>query len=300
MSLTVTVQKGHDFSSGNVTRAALNAGAVPTVAVTGSVGTTELDDASVTSAKVATGAGVELSKLAGQTADNILLVGTSVGSPDKKAIKSLPGKGDAFIKEVDGKAEITPSDGTIVANKLLTTTDDNIVLGLATELTTVSVDDYVIVHDTDATEEGVVRLKKAKVNALQNVGTTQYVGSNITVTGSSPSYTVPVDMDGAPFQSVELSTTGGSNVYYNFTFTNKPIDGGTAIKTVTVRIKNTSGGTVYYGSSSEAWPDGFNWPEYASNSGPTSILNGRVALLGVTFFGSGDGDCIAAYAVTNA
>ena len=48
MSLTVTVQKGHDFSSGNVTRAALNAGAVPTVAVTGSVGTSELAAGSVT------------------------------------------------------------------------------------------------------------------------------------------------------------------------------------------------------------------------------------------------------------
>lgn len=49
MSLTVTVQKGHDFSSGNVTRAALNAGATPTVAVTGSVGATELAANAVTS-----------------------------------------------------------------------------------------------------------------------------------------------------------------------------------------------------------------------------------------------------------
>lgn len=297
MSLTVTVQKGHDFSSGNVTRAALNAGAVPTVAVTGSVGTTELDDASVTSAKVATGAGVELSKLAGQTADNILLVGTSAGNPDKKAVKSLPGKGYAFIKEVDGQAEVTPSDGTIVADKLLTTTDDNIVLGLATELTTVSVDDYVIVHDTDATDEGVVRLKKAKVNALQNVGTTQYLGSNITVTGSSPSYTVPVDMDGAPFQSVELTDTSG---YYNFTFANRPVDGGTAIKTITVRVKNTTGSTINYGVQNGAdWPSPFNWPEVASNNGPPDIAGGKVALIGVTFFGSGDADCVAAYAVTN-
>lgn len=297
MSLTVTVQKGHDFSSGNVTRAALNAGAVPTVAVTGSVGTTELDDASVTSAKLATGAGVELSKLAGQTADNILLIGTSSGNPDKKAVKSLPGKGYAFIKEVGGQAEITPSDGTIVADKLLTTTDDNLILGLATELTTVSVDDYVMIHDTDATEEGVVRLKKAKVNALQNVGTTQYLGSNITVTGSSPSYTVPVDMDGAPFQSVELTDTSG---YYNFTFANRPVDGGTAIKTITIRVKNTTGSTINYGVQSGAdWPSSFNWPEVASNNGPPDIKLGKVALIGVTFFGSGDADCIAAYAVTN-
>ena len=31
MGLSITVQKGHDFSSGNVTRAALNAGATPTI-----------------------------------------------------------------------------------------------------------------------------------------------------------------------------------------------------------------------------------------------------------------------------
>jgi hypothetical protein len=297
MSLTVTVQKGHDFSSGNVTRAALNAGAVPTVAVTGSVGTTELDDASVTSAKVATGAGIELSKLAGQTADNILLIGTSAGNPDKKAVKSLPGKGYAFIKEVGGQAEITPSDGTIVADKLLTTTDDNLILGLATELTTVSVDDYVMIHDTDVTADGAVRLKKAKVNALQNVGTTQYLGSNITVTGSAPSYTVPVDMDGAPFQSVELTDTSG---YYNFTFANRPVDGGTAIKTITVRVKNTTGSTINYGVQNGAdWPSPFNWPEVASNNGPPDIAAGKVALIGVTFFGGGDADCVAAYAVTN-
>ena len=53
MSLTVTVQKGHDFSSGNVTRAALNAGAVPTVAVTGSVGTSELAADAITAAELA-------------------------------------------------------------------------------------------------------------------------------------------------------------------------------------------------------------------------------------------------------
>jgi hypothetical protein len=53
MSLTVTVQKGHDFSSGNVTRAALNAGAVPTVAVTGSVGTSELAADAITATELA-------------------------------------------------------------------------------------------------------------------------------------------------------------------------------------------------------------------------------------------------------
>jgi hypothetical protein len=298
MSLTVTVQKGHDFSSGNVTRAALNAGAVPTVSVTGAVGTTELVDGAITDAQVGTTAGILLSKLSGQTADDILVVSATAGNPTgTKEIKALPGYLSGAIKEVSNKVEITPSDKTIVADKLVTTTDDNLILGLATELTTISIDDYVMVHDTSATTDGEVRLKKAKVNTLQNVGTTQYVGSNITVTGSSPSYTVPVDMDGAPFQSVELTDIYG---FYNFTFANRPVDGGTAIKTITVRVKNTTGTTINYGVQNGAdWPTSFNWPEVASNNGPPNIAAGKVALIGVTFFGGGDADCVAAYAVTN-
>jgi len=297
MSLTVTVQKGHDFSSGNVTRAALNAGAVPTVAVTGSVGTTELDDASVTSAKVATGAGVELSKLAGQTADNILLIGTSAGNPDKKAVKSLPGKGYAFIKEVGGQAEITPSDGTIVADKLLTTTDDNIVLGLATELTAVSVDDYVIVHDTDITADGAVRLKKAKVSSIQKVGTTEYTTSTVSPSGAGTAFQVTIDMDGEPFQTVAL--TGGG--FYKFIFTNPPT---TNVKTVTVRIIGpSSGGSATYSQTSAtggaAWPTTWSWPERTGNTSPAAIPQGEMALLSVTFFGSQESDVVAAYVETD-
>ena len=52
MSLTVTVQKGHDFASGNVTRAALNAGATPTVSVIGAVGSTEIAEDAVTATEL--------------------------------------------------------------------------------------------------------------------------------------------------------------------------------------------------------------------------------------------------------
>jgi len=109
MSLTVTVQKGHDFASGNVTRAALNAGATPTVSVTGAVGSTEIaedavtatelqDDAStdgnravttnhvrdlaITEAKLANDA-VALTKIKTFSGQGRLIVGGSGGNPEE-------------------------------------------------------------------------------------------------------------------------------------------------------------------------------------------------------------------------
>lgn len=75
MGLNVTVQKGHDFSSGNVTRAALNAAATPTIAITGSISGTELADNSVTNAKIPAGANIDISKL--QLTSNNLIIGDS-------------------------------------------------------------------------------------------------------------------------------------------------------------------------------------------------------------------------------
>jgi hypothetical protein len=72
MGLNVTVQKGHDFSTGNVTRAALNAAATPTVAITGSVSGTELAANSVTNAKIVSSAGIDLSKIAVPTGNLVL------------------------------------------------------------------------------------------------------------------------------------------------------------------------------------------------------------------------------------
>ena len=72
MGIKVTVQKGHDFSTGNVTRAALNAAATPTVAITGSVSGTELAANSVTNAKIVSSAGIDLSKIAVPTGNLVL------------------------------------------------------------------------------------------------------------------------------------------------------------------------------------------------------------------------------------
>ena len=72
MGLSITVQKGHDFSSGNVTRAALNAGATPTIAVTGSVGGSEIAALSINNAQIKADAAIVATKLA-LTADSLII-----------------------------------------------------------------------------------------------------------------------------------------------------------------------------------------------------------------------------------
>ena len=63
MSLKLSVTRNHNFSTGLVTRSALNAGATPTVSLTGSVDTAEIADASITNAKISATAAISLSKL---------------------------------------------------------------------------------------------------------------------------------------------------------------------------------------------------------------------------------------------
>ena len=277
MSLTVTVQKGHDFSSGNVTRAALNAGAVPTVAVTGSVGTTEIIDGAVTDAKLATDAVTEVKILDGAV------------TVDKLGA-------DAVTREKLADASVT-SDNLLV-NKNATSTIQNIVDGL-TEITgDVAVDDYLVVHDTSADTEDDEQLFKAKVSAVQKVGTTEYVmgaaiSAGATATGgpvitnpSSSTPSVQVDLDGSPFQTIEL--VGGKT----YTFSSLTNQVSSAVKTVTLKVTGTGTGTATL--TLPSWV----WPERASGAAPTGIATGKVALLSLTSFGTGDANVIAAFAVT--
>jgi len=274
MSLTVTVQKGHDFSSGNITRATLNAGAVPTVAVTGSVSTTEIIDGAVTNVKLAIDA-VEEAKI--------------------KALAVTEGKlGAASV--VLGKL----GPASIVASNLLVLKDAtlpanaNIIDGLAdfTSEVDVAVDDYLMVLDTSA-DTGAVQLKKAKVSQVQKVGTTEYIMSaqettgGPTMGGSGTNLTVAVDMDGSPFQTVAL--TGQSST---ITYTFQSMTGSqsaTAVKTVTLKL--LVGGSD---SSALVFPVGWRWPDRETGA-PDTLLYNKVALLSLTSFGNVDGDVVAAY-----
>jgi hypothetical protein len=275
MSLTVTVQKGHDFSSGNVTRAALNAGAVPTVAVTGSVSTTEIIDGAVTNVKLATDA-VENAKI--------------------KDLAVTEGKLGADAVTLAKLADASVISDNLLVNKNASGSIQNIVDGL-TEITgDVAVDDYVIVHDTSITATDAEQLFKAKVSAVQKVGTTEYVmsasgatgGPTITSTGTLTA-TIDIDLDGSPFQTMELA--GGS------TYTFQPLGNqvSTAVKTVTVKVTVGGSGTATFAATNiSAW----EWPERASNTEPSGIAFGKVALLSLTSFGTGNANVIAAFAVT--
>jgi len=274
MSLTVTVQKGHDFSSGNITRAALNAGAVPTVAVTGSVSTTEIIDGAVTTDKLAADA-VEEAKI-----------------KDGAVTEDKLGADAVTLAKID--------DESIVSDNLITKVNSagntNVIEGL-TELEDVAVDDWMMVHDESVTGNGNAQLKKIKVSKVQKVGTTEYALSDITgdlTAGSGTNFTLSIDMDGSPFQTVSLE----ADKDYNITVTNLVAS---KVKTVTVRIKAPATGTApRFGdsASSDNWPTNWSWPERTGNIGPPNIASGKVALLSITSYGETDADVVAAYAVT--
>tara|TARA_R100001230_G_C5675623_1_gene181224 strand:- start:18 stop:1118 length:1101 start_codon:yes stop_codon:yes gene_type:complete len=77
MGLAVTVQKGHDFSSGTIDRAALNNGATPTVSITGSVGLGEIGSEAIVNDNIKTNADIAVSKLA--LTEGSLILGDSNG-----------------------------------------------------------------------------------------------------------------------------------------------------------------------------------------------------------------------------
>jgi hypothetical protein len=141
MSLTVTVQKGHDFSSGNVTRAALNAGAVPTVAVTGSVGTSELAADAITATELADDA---------VTTDSILNVNVTTAKIADDAVDltklNYPGNKGAIIKMGD-----TADAGTVIPETMETRLAGKILIGDGVDLLSLG-DQSGNVEDTPVTE----------------------------------------------------------------------------------------------------------------------------------------------------
>jgi hypothetical protein len=146
MSLTVTVQKGHDFSSGNVTRAALNAGAVPTVAVTGSVGTSELAAGSVTGTELKSSSSVDADRAVTTNHIQDSAVTTAKIANDAVDLTKLDYstvKG-ALIKIGDTALD----DGVMIPEVLEAKTDGKILVGTGVDLASLG-------HDTEtSTIEG--------------------------------------------------------------------------------------------------------------------------------------------------
>jgi len=154
MSLTVTVQKGHDFSSGNVTRAALNAGAVPTVAVTGSVGTSELAAGSVTgtelksSASVDTDRAVTTNHIQDDAVTTAKIVDNAVTLPKLVGYDTL--KRGTLIKTGD-----TAETDTIIPETFVANTASKILIGDGNDLLSLG-------HEPDDEEDGDTTLNQPK------------------------------------------------------------------------------------------------------------------------------------------
>ena len=128
MGLSITVQKGHDFSSGNVTRAALNAGATPTIAITGSVGASEIAASSISNAQVKNDAAIATTKLA--LAADRLIIGDSGGtasvlSPTSSLVHTESGMGNdndsncALLVDTGSKFELLKTDVSDIGGQVL-------------------------------------------------------------------------------------------------------------------------------------------------------------------------------------
>tara|TARA_B100001939_G_scaffold233379_1_gene201108 strand:+ start:3185 stop:4264 length:1080 start_codon:yes stop_codon:yes gene_type:complete len=131
MSLTVTVQKGHDFSSGNITRAALNSGATPTVAVTGSVGSSEIAADAVTSTELADDASTDSNRAV--TTDHIRDLAVTEGklANDSVSLAKLAHYGSKghMVKMGD-----TAEAGTVIPESLDCTGSGKILLGTGSDV----------------------------------------------------------------------------------------------------------------------------------------------------------------------
>ena len=298
MPLSVTVEASENFPNNEaVTLAKLRKGAKPSVAITGSVGGVDIEAAAVTGSTIAADAAIALTKLEGQANDSILLVGdtsdTAGNSPATKFITTALGHEGAAIELEGGKAKITPSDETTTADKLSKDDDDNVIFGLTEDTTyTAATDDYVMVHDTDATTE--TRLKKVKLATMQKVGSTEYTRKDLSigdgVEGTTENnYQVTVDMGGAAFQTVNTLTDGKT---YTFVIKAGTMPGSTSVRTVSVRLTGPSANTAAFG-----WNASWQWPEKSDNDGPATIGK-RTALLSITAFGGADSDVVAAYVET--
>ncbi|MAH48327.1 hypothetical protein CMI37_21055 [Candidatus Pacearchaeota archaeon] len=298
MPLSVTVEASENFPNDEaVTLAKLRKGAKPSVAITGSVGGVDIEAAAVSNTAIASDAAIALTKLEGQTDNHILLVGdtsdTAGNSPATKFITAAEGYEGAAIELEGSKAKITPSKETITADKLSKDDDDNVIFGLTEDTSyTAATDDYVMVHDTDATTE--TRLKKVKLATMQKVGSTEYTRKDLALNDgvaetTTDNYQVTVDMGGAAFQTVNTLTNGKT---YTFVIKSGTMPGSGTVRTVSIRLTGPSTSTASFG-----WNDSWQWPEMSGNDGPTTIAK-KTALLSITAFGSQQSDVVAAYVET--
>jgi len=226
MSLTVTVQKGHDFSSGNVTRAALNAGATPTIAVTGSVTSTEIGDNSITASELANDAvttshiedlaikeakladdAVAISKIKALTKVGNVIIGGTGGNPEELDVagsnKLLIGNGTTLLS-----LPVNSSSSDIVFTQsadgiALTVSNDKVTVDKIAHQTTPGV----LAYGASGVPEAVTTANAGKILVTQGSSVPAYKYLNYSVqlsatlpaadtqvTGSHPLMAVPTNV----------------------------------------------------------------------------------------------------------
>ena len=222
MSLTVTVQKGHDFSSGNVTRAALNAGAVPTVAVTGSVGTSELAADAITAAELADDA---------VTTSHILNVNVTTAKIADNAV-SLDKLAHFGSKGAMLKIGDTAEADTVVPESLDCTGSGKILLGTGTDvLSLASSGGYLDTSDTIAanTPESHVAIAPA----------------TFTSPATEPATALLTVRDGSlPVSTLRTNKVGGENVPGVVTFNNSGVPTAFAVNEADRVLASTTTGVT--------------------------------------------------------
>ena len=222
MSLTVTVQKGHDFSSGNVTRAALNAGAVPTVAVTGSVGTSELGTDVVTATELADDA---------VTTSHILNANVTTGKIADNAV-SLDKLAHFGSKGAMLKIGDTAEAGTVVPESLDCTGNGKILVGTGTDvLSLASSGGYLDTSDTIAanTPESHVAIAPA----------------SFTSPATEPATALLTVRDGSlPVSTLRTNKVGGENVPGVVTFNNSGVPTAFAVNEADKVLASTTTGVA--------------------------------------------------------
>lgn len=229
MSLTVTVQKGHDFSSGNITRAALNAGAVPTVAVTGSVGTSELGADAVTATELQDDSSTDSNRAVTTNHVRDGAITEAKLADDAVALDKLKhfgGKG-AMLKIGD-----TAEADTVVPESLDCKGSGKILLGTGTDvLSLASSGGYLDTSDTIAanTPESHVAIAPA----------------SFTSPATEPATALLTVRDGSlPVSTLRTNKVGGENVPGVVTFNNSGVPTALAVNEADKVLASTTTGVV--------------------------------------------------------
>ena len=222
MSLNVTVTKGHDFTTGPVTRAALNAAATPTVSMTGSVSASEIADGAITGTKI-TGTDAEAipNSKGAVTAGSIVVGSGSPGVGSELAAgtagKILVGSGSTLASvAVSGDATLSSAGELSIGSTKVT----------GAMLNAAIVDDATIEIDSASTALKVKSIAATNIGSGSNGGvigfTSAGVGANIAAGVTGQVLTSNGDEATASFQDVPASSPA-------FETTTAPAAGATSV-----------------------------------------------------------------------